>query len=297
MKPNEIISVILIRYKNLCEKYPQASSFSSENGISFYVCQKRSNNIPVQIRISDHGTYLKTWVDRHHLEDSTKRLYDPAHCINISIVFTDEDNGLTYDCEKRANCDGCKIEPCIPQTFEGQNELGKPFKVIQYVYNSRYIASRYINGITKAIMEARLSGEYKDPLINLYRAASSKEFSSNNITENKQYNTNTMNNTKKRIRLTEADLHKLIKESVKTVLNERHNPNSEIMRALYALSEAYDRWCDEFDEEWGDEGVPECYGKYIHLVGIYISRIKSAIEDAEGGAPLPAHYNGIGIGI
>ncbi|MCF0213427.1 MAG: hypothetical protein HUK13_05790 [Muribaculaceae bacterium] len=218
MKPNEIISAILIRYKNLCIKYPQASSFVSHSETSFYMCQKRENNIPVQIRISDHGTYLRTWTDRQNLGDSTNRLLDPAICINISIVFVDEENGLTNDCQKRINCEGCKIEPCIPQTFDGQNEIGKPFKVHQYVYNSRYIAPRYINGITKAIMEARFSGEYKDPLVNLYRAARHKELISNKITENIQYNT--MNNTKNRIRLTESQLHNIIKESVKNLLKE-----------------------------------------------------------------------------
>ena len=44
-------------------------------------------------------------------------------------------------------------------------------------------------------------------------------FPFNKIIENKQYNT--MSNTKKRIRLTESDLHKVIKEAIKKVINEQ----------------------------------------------------------------------------
>ena len=38
----------------------------------------------------------------------------------------------------------------------------------------------------------------------------------NNLGENKQYNMN-----KKHIRLTESDLHRIVKESVKTILREK----------------------------------------------------------------------------
>lgn len=159
MVSTDILSIILQRYKMLCAKYPQSPSFIPNNkGDSFYLIRKRSGNLlPTQIRLSNHGTYLETWVDKEELGKSIEKL-NPAFCINISIVFVNEG-------------EGCEIEPCIPQIFEGQDELGRPFKVLQYVYNSRCIGNKYINGITKAIIEASIKGEYKDPLANLYRAA------------------------------------------------------------------------------------------------------------------------------
>lgn len=171
MVSTDILSIILQRYKMLCAKYPQSPSFIPNNkSDSFYLIRKRSGNLlPTQIRLSNHGTYLETWVDREELGESIERL-NPASYINISIVFVDEGEDLTNDCKGMPNCEGCEVEPCIPQTFEGQDELGRPFKVLQYVYNSRCISNKYINGITKAIMEASIKGEYKDPLANLYRA-------------------------------------------------------------------------------------------------------------------------------
>lgn len=160
MVSTDILSIILQRYKMLCAKYPQSPSFIPNNkGDSFYLIKKRSGNLlSTQIRLSNHRTYLETWVDKEELGKSIERL-NPASCINISIVFVDEGEDLTNDCKG------------MPQTFEGQDELERPFKVLQYVYNSRCIGNKYINGITKAIMEASIKGEYKDPLANLYMAA------------------------------------------------------------------------------------------------------------------------------
>ena len=69
---------------------------------------------------------------------------------------------------------------CKPQTFEGQNEIGRPFKVYQYVYQSDTIAPRSINALVKSIFHSIHSGEYIDPLKDLPRAAKPKEFVSIN---------------------------------------------------------------------------------------------------------------------
>ena len=147
MNSNEILSKILIKYKALCgNKYQTDSIFLSNNkGDSFYSIQKRNKEKPVQIRLSNHGTFIKTWVDREALSDSKTRLLDPSQCINISIVFVEDGENLTQQCI-------------------GQNELGKPFVVKQYVYKSNTINAKYLDGIVKAIMEARFRGSYIDPL-------------------------------------------------------------------------------------------------------------------------------------
>lgn len=145
MNSTDILSEILCKHKGYCIKKTIINDFiPNKNGDSFYSIQKRGvDKKVVQIRLSNHGTFLKTWVDREELSDSKTRLFDPAQCINISIVFIDDGNDLTKQCVGQGNCDNCAIPQCVPQTFEGQNELGKPFTVKQYVYKSDSILHRY----------------------------------------------------------------------------------------------------------------------------------------------------------
>ena len=219
MNSIEILDKILIKYKTLCSKFANASNFlSNTKGDSYYSIQKRNQKNPVQIRLSNHGTFLKTWIDREELSDSKTRLLDPSSCFNISIVFIDDNTNITTQCVGQNNCDNCTITPCQPQTFQGQNELGKPFTVKQYVYKSSSINSRNLNGIVKAIMEARFRGEYIDPLLTTAKRASQKELTSQPqqpIQENNKQNTN-----KNIMKINESQLRKIIKESVKNVLNE-----------------------------------------------------------------------------
>lgn len=162
MDAGEIISFILKGYK---DRNRMPSFVGNDSNTSFYISIERGNGqCPVQIRLSNHGTYLRTWVDRANLENSNERLQDPSHCINISIVFIDDGKDLTNDCEGQTNCDSCQITPCVPQTFDGQNDLGHPFQVQQYTYCSRIIRKRYLKGIVGVIIRALRTGKYTDPL-------------------------------------------------------------------------------------------------------------------------------------
>lgn len=245
MKSSEIITAVLNRYKFWASKNPNsASSFiPNANATSFYLMKNRGDNQShIQIRLSNHGTYLKTWTDREHLGNSVNR-YDPTHSINISIVFVDDSSDITNDCTGQKNCDGCVLPVCKPQTFDGQDQIGRHFKVYQYVYNSNEILPRYINAITKAIFEASYKGVYIDPLRNIQRAAKHKELVSStelqNIDNNKDLNEN-INMKQNKIRLTESQLHRVIKESVKRALNEEHgfsylgNMRDAIENAIYS---------------------------------------------------------------
>ena len=217
MVSSDIISQILAVFKGRSQQYNIGTFISNDNGTSFYLSSKRGTT-PVQIRLSNHGTYLKTWVDRTHLEDSKERLLDPSHCINISIVFIDEGQDITKDCPSQQDCEGCLIEPCIPQTFEGQNELGHPFSVKQYCYQSKFIRQKYINGIVKAMFEAIIKGEYVDPLASLKRAAKPKTLSSKQeIAKESKTNKNMKKNV---VKINENTLRQIVAESVKKVLNE-----------------------------------------------------------------------------
>ena len=65
---------------------------------SHYLLNTNRRWRPIQIRVSNHGTYLRTWVDLANGKDSNIRLVDPSTSINISIVFVDKDKNLTKDC-------------------------------------------------------------------------------------------------------------------------------------------------------------------------------------------------------
>ena len=259
MIATDIISGILQRYKQICAKYPQSPSFiPNTNGDSFYLVRKRDGNRPVQVRISNHGTYLNKWCDREELGDSVERL-DPALCDNISIAFIDDGNDITKDCKGRQDCEDCNIQPCIPQTFDGQNELGKPFKVIQYTYKSGQISPRYINGLTKAIAEASVSGKYNDPLANLVKSAKIKPLSSSN--NNQEIKEIRNMNKKQVIRINENQLRQIVTESVKRVLNEvRKQPKTGTI-------------------EWGDDRV-EATEDGVDKYGNPMYRVKNAPSKA-----------------
>lgn len=229
MDAGEIISLILKGYKERNRNMP--SFVGNDSNTSFYISMKRGKDkCPVQIRLSNHGTYLRTWVDRTNLENSNERLQDPSHCINISIVFIDDGKDLTNDCEGQTNCDNCQITPCIPQTFDGQNDLGHPFQVQQYTYCSRTIRKRYLKGIVGAIIRALRTGKYTDPLskVTKRKAANKTLDSSYPITphNNKTDKNESKNmNRKNTIRLTESELKRVITESVKNILKEQQDGN------------------------------------------------------------------------
>lgn len=80
MLTNDIIREILknIRFRN--------AGIESD---SHYLLNTNNRGKPIQIRVSNHGTYLRTWVDMANGKDSNMRLIDPSASINISIVFID----------------------------------------------------------------------------------------------------------------------------------------------------------------------------------------------------------------
>ncbi|MBR2101282.1 MAG: hypothetical protein IJ928_00870 [Prevotella sp.] len=90
MVAGDIISNIIKRMKFWGRRFPNATtSFipNTKNNSFYYLFQNRGDNYPsVQIRLSNHGTYIETWTDREELGNSVERI-DPARSINISIVL------------------------------------------------------------------------------------------------------------------------------------------------------------------------------------------------------------------
>lgn len=114
---------------------------------------------PVQIRISNHGTYLRTWLDFVNKKDSEIRLLDPSRCINFSIVFIDENANITNDCVGRKNCDDCDIS-CIPTLVKGITQKGRSFEVYQYVYQTQDITKENITKIIDDVTQAYVNGKF-----------------------------------------------------------------------------------------------------------------------------------------
>lgn len=119
-----------------------------------------------QIRVSNHGTYLRTWIDKD---------YDPSFGINISIVFTK--NGVpTNDCfidnntqKPFTDCNPCVVQQtqdgvvCKPRQVKGINQKKRSFPVTQFVYNCQNLEMTDIRILEQAIKQAAVSGEYIDP--------------------------------------------------------------------------------------------------------------------------------------
>ena len=134
----------------------------------------RNGNITNQIRVSDHGTYLRTWIDKD---------YDPSISTNISIVFTK--NGVpTNDCiidsqtnEPFKDCAPCidqqtqTQQPCKPRQVAGISNKKRKFVVKQFIYNWEYLSIEDIPTLVQAIKQAAFNGFYNDPFMGIENKA------------------------------------------------------------------------------------------------------------------------------
>lgn len=156
-----------------------------------------TQNVPIQIRVSNHGTYLWTWVDKE---------YDPAHAINISIVVSE--GGIVKNKDKdNSEEENSSIDV---HTVINKQQRKRDFIVDQFVYDSQILKNRDILSIYNSILNTIKYKKYIDPLKNNNRRAKYDTLKSNYILqENKQIRYK--NTNMKRIRLTENQLHRVIK--------------------------------------------------------------------------------------
>lgn len=172
----------------------------NRNDSSYYRTYTIEGNRPLQARVSNHGTWLWTWYDKQ---------YDPSYAINTCVVYSE--NGE----------DNSNIEVDMRIVDKDGNVIGekKPFEVTQYVYNCQLLDENDSILINQAVQNIWQNKGYKDPLANTPKHARVMILRPNEepeiITENKtRYNMN------KLIRLTESDLHRIVKESVQRILKE-----------------------------------------------------------------------------
>lgn len=123
----------------------------NRNDSSYYRTYTIENSKPIQVRVSNHGTHLWTWIDRN---------YDPSRAINYCIVFSE--NG---DCASNT-----KVNMNITQ----QNEQGQKmivgtrnnFEVVQYVYNCQNLTANEVSKINGAIQNIWQTKVFTDPFSN-----------------------------------------------------------------------------------------------------------------------------------
>ena len=114
---------------------------------SFYRVYKTSKGV-VQVRVSNHGTHLWTWVKNAPV--------NPSQCIaNICIVLSVDgkhDSSVQVASNKYRNNDN--------------NPSGEPydFEVIQYVYNCTMLSKKNAAIINKMVMEIPQKVRFIDPL-------------------------------------------------------------------------------------------------------------------------------------
>lgn len=179
----------------------------------------------VAVRAANHGTFLYNWLK---MQDKPFNV-DLLTSANIAITFLD--GSIPFSQNNNIEMDN-GAEPPV-------------FVVRQYVYNCAVLDANDINVIISASKKLIVDGVYTDPFeedgtkhaiiyrektneppkdvtaktLKKHRAAKKKREQQLATDNNQKLNTEQYMN-KKLIRLTEGDLHRIIKESVNKILNE-----------------------------------------------------------------------------
>ncbi len=212
---------------------------------SFYRTYTTQNSKPKQMRVSSHGTHLWTWYDK---------AYDPSSAINCSIVFSMDGNHNS----------NVTVDMNITDKKNKNKVIGtrKPFEVIQFVYDCQLLEENDVALINLQIQNTWENDGFEDPLAGTPKHAKVMKLTPNEpievITENKHHKTRY--NMKKTIRLSESDLHRVIKESVQTILKESNiTPN---------LEQEMERYRDNPN-------------RFMHTLNAYGMRYESILKNAE----------------
>lgn len=184
----------------------------NNNDSSYYRVYRVSGSKPMQVRVSNHGTHLKTWYDKD---------YDPSYAINTCVVYSEDgmhDSNVTVDMRK-TNEQGAVI---------GEKKM---FEVIQYVYNCQLLNDNDAALINQAILSTWQNKSFKDPFAGTPKHAKVYKLKPNEpietLVENKIHNENKIMNKKQVIRLTESQFHQIVAESVKKILKETNQDYSD----------------------------------------------------------------------
>ncbi len=201
----------MVDYNSVVNNISQNHGFKpNKKDTSFYRTYSIAGSKPIQIRVSNHGTFLRTW--------DAYADYIPSYAINICIVFTEngENDSNTNVVMNLYNKDGKII---------GRK---KDYEIIQYTYNCSFLNSDDVTKISNCIMSIWENKSFSDPFKGTNKKAKIERLKPNQkpeqIIENKNKTNNKMN-MKKQIRLNESQLNEIVKESVKRILAEGKTVN------------------------------------------------------------------------
>lgn len=204
----------------------------------------------VAVRAANHGTFLYNWLK---MQDEPFNV-DLLTSANVALTFLDGSIPFSHN-----------------NNIEMDNGAEPPvFVVRQYVYNCAVLDANDINVIISASKKLIIDGVYTDPFeedstkhaiiyrektnepskdmtaktLKKHRAAKKKrELQQPTDNNNQELNTEQYMN-KKLIRLTERDLHRIVKESVNRILKETYDPCDEL---------GHIRWCNRDYRNNSDE--------------------------------------------
>ena len=200
---------------------------------SFYRTYQVEGGKFLQLRVSNHGTYLCTWIEKD---------YDPSLALsNISIVFTEDGK-------------------CESNTAVDMGDKKRSYKVIQYIYNCAVLDNNDILRINNRMYDIITNRGYIDPLSdNKTKKAKVYTLEPNQkpqlLTQPIQEN-NKQIHTNKNMKINESQLRNIIKESINDMLlneygeqqNTINEPNSQLLSMFVQESEQLRRSLAQFQD-------------------------------------------------
>ena len=215
------------------DKVLNAIGLTREN-LSTYQQYQYPNGDYMRLRVSNHGIFLQHWFDKNRearINGENVPKLDVGQ--NLAITFAPNEQ----ECLEMGKPFPMKIKNVTTAKTQHGNNVKPQFKVRHICYYSWMLTQEDVDSISASLSNCIADGvDYNEPLggnpdkMVEWEDTSNlppKKVEGNTLQQNKDNNTlNTeqyMN--KKLIRLTESDLHRIVKESVKRVLKEDDTQN------------------------------------------------------------------------
>ena len=224
IKPSDAISIIAKRLKTLIDTNQLDATYEeSDSTLSVYIDDIKLGRIPLlTLRLSDHN------VNMHYFYHN--RPTNPSQTTNLSIEFY-----------KPKYKNGKRVRNRAGRNVAVDNRShATPFDITYYSYPSNKLDTPDIEPIYKQILIYVKGGEYKDPFIGTDKEAKTDTVSANFIIKDPRndipqnisgdriavpatsanYGTDYVSESKRTIRLNEADLRLMVKNCVRRILAE-----------------------------------------------------------------------------
>lgn len=203
----------------------------TRDALSTYQQYQYPNGDYMRLRVSNHGIFLQHWFDKNRearMDGQNVPKLDVG--LNLAITFAPNEQ----ECLAMGKPFPMKIKNVTAAKTQQGNNVKPQFKVRHICYYSWMLTQEDVNAISASLSNCITNGEdYKEPLqgnpdkVVEWEDTSNlppKKVEGNSLQQsrdNNELNTEQYMN-KKQIRLTEADLKQIVKESVKIILNEAY---------------------------------------------------------------------------